>query len=98
VVLVGSPRGLDLTVSDGVISAVRETDGHRLLQTSAAASPGSSGGGMFNELGELIGIVSQKLDGGDNLNFAIPVNYVRGLLSTQPRMTLAELAAKYPVK
>ena len=97
VVLIGSPRGLELSVSDGLISALRESgDGYRLFQTSAAASPGSSGGGMFNEFGELIGIVSSKIADGENLNFGIPVNYMRGLLSSQSRMTLTELAAKFP--
>src|SRR5438552_3403812 len=49
VILIGSPRGLDLTLSDGLISAVRDSgEGYRLIQTNAAASPGSSGGGMFN--------------------------------------------------
>jgi len=97
VVLIGSPRGLDLTVSDGLVSAVRDSgEGYKLIQTSAAASPGSSGGGMFNDYGELVGVVSAKLTNGENINFGVPVNYLRGLMSTQPRMTLADLAAKYP--
>ena len=97
VVLMGYPQGLDLTVNEGVISASRDSgEGYQLFQTSAAASPGSSGGGMFNEYGELIGIVSFKLPSGENLNFALPVNYVRGLLSTESRMTLAELAVQFP--
>ena len=97
VVLIGSPRGLDRTVSDGLISAVRDSgEGYRLLQTSAAASPGSSGGGMFNRSGELIGIVASKLTAGENLNFATPINYVRGMLATEPRMTLAQLAERFP--
>jgi S1-C subfamily serine protease len=96
VVLIGSPRGLEQSVSDGLISGVRDSgEGYRLFQTSAAASPGSSGGGMFNEFGELIGIVSSKLMNGENLNFGIPVNYMRGLLSSQSRMTLTELAEKF---
>lgn len=99
VVLIGSPKGLDLTVSDGVISALRDSgEGYRLFQTTAAASPGSSGGGMFNEYGQLIGIVSAKLRTGENINFAIPANYVRGLLSTQSRMTLTELAQRFPAQ
>jgi len=97
VVLIGSPRGLENTVSDGLISAIRDSgDGYRLLQTSAAASPGSSGGGIFNDFGELIGILSAKLTNGENINFGLPVNYVRGLLSTQAQMTLAQLATRFP--
>ena len=97
VVLIGSPQGLDLTVNEGVISARRDSgEGYQLFQTSAAASPGTSGGGVFNEYGELIGIVSFKLPSGESLNFALPVNYVRGLLSTESRMTLAELAVQFP--
>lgn len=97
VIVIGSPRGLEQSVSDGLISAVRDSgEGYRLFQTSAAASPGSSGGGMFDEFGELIGIVSSKLANGENINFGIPVNYMRGLQSGQSRMTLAELAEKFP--
>jgi hypothetical protein len=99
VVLIGSPKGLDLSVSDGLISAVRDSgEGYRLFQTSAAASPGSSGAGMFNEYGELIGIVCSKLMGGENINFGIPINYVRGLIYTQARITLSDLASKFPAK
>lgn len=97
VVLVSSPRGLELTVSDGVISAQRDSgEGFRMLQTTAAASPGSSGGGLFNMTGELIGIMSSKRLDGENLNFALPFNYVRGLIATTTQMTLSDLAAKFP--
>lgn len=97
VVLVSSPRGLELTVSDGVISAQRDSgEGYRMLQTTAAASPGSSGGGLFNMAGELVGILSTKRMDGENLNFALPFNYVRGLLATTAQMSLGDLAAKYP--
>jgi hypothetical protein len=96
VVLIGSPKGLDMTVSDGLISAVRDRgEGYHLLQTSAAASPGSSGGGMFNDFGELIGITSGKLADGDNLNFGIPVNYVRGLSTNERAVSLTEFAARF---
>ena len=98
IIVLGSPQGLETTLSDGLISAIRDSgDGYRLLQTNAAVSPGSSGGGMFNERGELIGVVAMKIDSGENLNFGIPINYVRGLLSTRSRMTLQELAVEYPV-
>ena len=97
VVLVGSPEGLDLTVSEGVVSAIRDSGrGYRLIQTSAPASPGSSGGGMFNIYGELIGIVTSQISTGQNLNFAVPVNYVRGLISDEATMTLADLTERVP--
>jgi trypsin-like peptidase len=99
VTLIGSPRGLELSVSDGLISAVRDSgEGYRLFQTSAPASPGSSGGGMFNQFGELIGIVSSKLSDAENINFGIPANYMRGLLGSQARMTLTDFAEKFPAK
>lgn len=99
VVLVSSPRGLEATVSDGVISASRDTgEGYRMLQTTAAASPGSSGGGLFNMAGELIAILTSKRTDGENLNFALPFNYARGLIATTAKMTLAELAVKYPAE
>lgn len=95
VVLVGSPEGFDSTVSEGVISAMRDTGaGYSVIQTSAPASPGSSGGGMFNADAELIGIVTSQARQGQNLNFAVPFNYARGLLSTEPTMTLSDLTER----
>ena len=95
VVLVGSPEGFDSTVSEGVISARRDTGaGYSVIQTSAAASPGSSGGGMFNAYAELVGIVTSQARQGQNLNFAVPFNYARGLLSTEPTMTLSDLTER----
>lgn len=79
---VGNPMGeLGGTVTDGIISGLNrsvEVEGQNmtLLQTSAAVSPGNSGGGLFNERGELIGIVNAKSieEGADGLGFAIPIN------------------------
>jgi len=97
VTLIGSPEGLDLTVSTGIVSSIRDSgEGYRLIQTTAAASSGSSGGGMFNEFGELIGIVTSKIMEAENITFAIPVNYVRGLTSNSSPMTLADLARRFP--
>jgi S1-C subfamily serine protease len=80
VLLVGTPQGLEQTVSNGLISGVRIDNGVRVLQTSAAASPGSSGGPLLNRTGEAIGVMSFKLVKGENLNFAVSINYVRGKL------------------
>jgi S1-C subfamily serine protease len=82
VLLVGAPKGLEQTVSNGLISGIRIDNGVRVLQTSAAASPGSSGGPLLNRSGEAVGVVSFKVVNGENLNFAIPINYVRGKLDT----------------
>src|SRR5262252_3899164 len=75
VLLVGAPQGLEQTVSDGLISGIRLDNGVRVLQTSAAASPGSSGGPLLNRSGEAVGVMSFKVVNGENLNFTIPVNY-----------------------
>jgi S1-C subfamily serine protease len=82
VLLVGAPEGLEQTVSNGLISGIRLDDGVRILQTSAAASHGSSGGPLINRNGEAVGVMSFKLENGENLNFARPINYVRGKLDT----------------
>jgi hypothetical protein len=82
VVVVGSPQGLGGTVTAGILSSVRDSgDGFKVLQTDAAVNPGNSGGPLVNSKGQAIGIVSFKLRSSEGLNFAIPVNYVSGLLN-----------------
>jgi tetratricopeptide (TPR) repeat protein len=73
---IGAPKGLELTLSEGVISSLRETDGGRYIQTTAPISPGSSGGGLFDEDGRLIGLMCFFLKEGQNLNFALPVEWI----------------------
>jgi hypothetical protein len=78
---IGSPEGLELTVSDGLISGIRELmPGKVSIQTTAAISHGSSGGGLFDEYGRLVGITTFMLKDGQNLNFAIPASFVRDLV------------------
>lgn len=67
---IGSPVGLKNTVSEGLVSAIRDGE----LQISAAISHGSSGGALFNESGEVIGITYAGIESGENLGFAIPIN------------------------
>jgi len=81
VLVVGNPRGLEGTVTAGILSAVRDSDGFKVLQTDAAVNPGNSGGPLVNSKGHAIGVVSFKLRSAEGLNFAIPINYVRGLLN-----------------
>jgi len=80
VIAIGNPKGLENTVSEGIVSAKREMKGYWLIQTSAPISSGSSGGGLFNNDGKLIGITTSTLVDGQNLNFAVPINYVRATL------------------
>ena len=81
VILVGSPLGLENTISTGIVSGRRqEPEGFQLLQITAPASPGSSGGAVLSASGEVIGIAASQLRSGQNLNFAVPINYARGLL------------------
>lgn len=80
VVVIGSPLGLSSTVSDGIISALRQRGGRVLIQISAPISPGSSGGPVFSELGDVFGIATSYLEAGQQLNFATPVKYALALL------------------
>lgn len=77
---VGSPLGLELTISEGLISSLRnDADGRlRRIQTSAAISHGSSGGGLFDANGRLVGITASGFEAtdGQNLNFAIPADWI----------------------
>jgi S1-C subfamily serine protease len=73
---VGAPQGLDLTISEGIVSSLRETSLGKILQTTAPISPGSSGGGLFNISGQLIGITTFQHRSGQNLNFAVPADWI----------------------
>lgn len=72
---IGSPRGLEMSMSQGIVSQIRVIggDGRRLIQTTAAIEPGSSGGGLFDERGRLLGLTTSRIQGSQGLNFAIPV-------------------------
>ena len=82
VVAIGSPRGLQGTVSNGIISGLREFGGVSYVQTSAPTSKGSSGGGLFAMDASLVGITTLIYEDSQNLNLAVPVNYVKDLMST----------------
>ena len=93
VVAIGHPLGLGNTVSDGLVSAVREISaGRSMLQISAPISPGSSGGPVFNDRGEVIGVSTLVVTGGQNLNFAVPINAVQPLLTIDKGVALARYA------
>jgi serine protease Do len=81
VLAIGHPYGFNYTVTNGVISKVdRIRDGLKFIQIDAAINPGNSGGPLVNAAGEVIGVNSFRIQGGDNLGFALPVNYLRTAL------------------
>lgn len=81
VVAIGHPFGLNYTATQGVISKVdRIREGVKFIQIDAAINPGNSGGPLVNMSGEIIGVNSFIIRGGDNLGFALPVVYLREAL------------------
>ncbi len=73
---IGNPEGLELTLTEGLVSAIRTIGGRQWIQTSALFTYGSSGGGLFDTEGRLIGLTSSGVKEGAGLNFAIPADYV----------------------
>lgn len=94
VVAIGSPLSLESTVSNGIVSGIRSESEdvfgpvNPLLQITAPISHGSSGGPLFNMFGQVVGITSAALVGGENLNFAIPINDAKKLLVTSSSTNL----------
>jgi serine protease Do len=78
---IGSPMGLERTVTSGILSTkTRQMEGELYLQTTAQINPGNSGGPLFNLAGEVVGVTNMKITFGEGLGFAIPVEMVRGFL------------------
>jgi S1-C subfamily serine protease len=86
VVAIGNPLGLELTVSNGIVSGIRTDEKDKLVQITAPISHGSSGGPLFNMFGEVVGITAGALEGGENLNFAVPINEGKKLLLNSARL------------
>lgn len=99
IVVIGSPLGLQNTVSEGIVSAVRVSEDKKIkiLQISAPISPGSSGSPVINTLGQCIGIATMYVEKGQNLNFAVSIEYVTSLLdiSELSERTVLEKLDKY---
>lgn len=83
--VLGNPDGLFGSISEGIVSGIRRTNASTLIQITAAISPGSSGGPVINTRGQVIGVVVASLTEGQNLNFAIPSENVRSLLTQYHR-------------
>jgi tetratricopeptide (TPR) repeat protein len=90
IIVMGTPLGLEKTVSDGIVSAVREIPQFgKIIQVTAPISPGSSGSPVVSMNGEVIGVVSFFLMPGQNLNFAIPGDRIAKLTPAEGK-TLSE--------
>lgn len=83
---IGAPGGFALTLSDGLVSGIRMVGSGKLIQTTAPIFPGSSGGGLFNEFGRLVGITTLRVRGEQGLNFAIPAEWIEELLTQWHRV------------
>ena len=91
VMVVGSPMGLEQSVSDGIVSSVREIPGIGIFfQMSAPISPGSSGSPVVNMEGQVVGVASFQFLQGQNLNFAISGKSILDLKTNKPGRTLSE--------
>jgi S1-C subfamily serine protease len=71
---VGSPQGLENTLGIGIVSGKRNLDKVQLIQTTAQISQGSSGGGLFDHFGNLVGITTFRVKESEGLNFAIAID------------------------
>ena len=92
-VVIGNPHGYENTVADGLLSQIRDTEkGYKLHQISVPISAGSSGSPVFNANGEVVGIATLSDVLGQNLNFSVPINYARGLISDKVKYSLKQFA------
>ena len=92
---VGAPYGLELSLSEGIVSQLRGGP-PPLIQTTAPISQGSSGGGLFNDRGELVGLTTFYLKGGQGLNFALPVEFLTELAAGKKQRPPARAAPVTP--
>ena len=82
VVAIGSPLGLEGTVSDGIVSALRNDGDKKWIQTTAPVSHGNSGGPLLNMSNRVVGVITWGVQSGQNLNFAAPSDELADLLVT----------------
>jgi hypothetical protein len=94
IIAIGNPLGVfDYSVSAGLISQVRPLSSDlTILQISAPISPGSSGGPLFNQYGEVVGVTTAIITQGQNINLAVPTNYLRPMIARPVVLGLAEFA------
>jgi S1-C subfamily serine protease len=91
---IGNPRGLERTISQGIVSGHRTFNGRDLIQITAPISPGSSGGPVVDGTGRVVGVTVAYLDNGQNLNFAVPVSRVAAILESASAPAFAAMIAR----
>lgn len=82
VIVIGNPIGLEHTMTDGLVSSRRVWEGKKYIQMSAPVSPGNSGGPVFNDHGDVIGVTVAKLRG-ESLNLAIPIDVLKPMIKSE---------------
>jgi S1-C subfamily serine protease len=92
-IAIGSPLALQNTVSDGLVSGIR----NGVIQTSSPISPGSSGGPFLNTHGQVVGIAVASIAAAENLNFAVPINWAKNYLRSTDVTSLSDLAKRNTV-
>jgi len=93
IVVIGNPFGLEGSVSDGIVSAVREISGYgKIIQITAPISPGSSGSPVVNMYGQVVGVATLQAAEGQSLNFAVPAERI-SQLKVNDLQTIAALSA-----
>ena len=94
IIAIGNPKGLEGTVSSGIVSGIRTDKTGQWIQITAPISPGSSGGPVVDEDGYLLGVTTFYVGDGQNLNGIIPTAYLTKLYHNKNKATLASLKVK----
>ena len=97
IVAIGSPLGIQNTLSSGLVSNLVNINNQKFIQMTAPISPGSSGGALFNMYGQVVGMTTAFLNDGQNMNLAIPSNEIKPFLSSTSIKTFSQLKKElYP--
>ena len=96
VLVIGSPQGLDQSVSNGIVSAIRTEGSWEQIQITAPISKGSSGSPIVNMKGEVVGVATFGLVGGQALNFASSVKHLRGMVDGLKNLEITSFSDAFP--
>jgi len=92
--VIGSPKGYEFSIGDGLLSQIQNLDGFKQYQVSCPFSPGNSGGPILNNHGEVVGIAAWTRNGAQNVNFATPTSEVANLNPDKPLTRWKQLGKK----